>query len=147
MGSAHAAVNGMTPADFTNNGVVAPSSSQHENNPANNTASVAVLPKGMAITKTADTSALSSPVKAGDQITYTITAQNLGLLGLTNVTVNDSIIAPANITLTNGDANGDAILDANETWIWQGIYAVTQSDIDTNGGCLLYTSPSPRDRG
>jgi len=95
---------------------------------------VVVLPKGLAISKTADTSALSSPIAAGDAITYTITARNLGLLPLTNVSVNDSIIPAANISLLSGDTNSDSILDANEIWEWQGIYNVTQSDIDTNGG-------------
>ena len=134
MGASHAAVNGMTPAQFTNTGVVSSSASQFENNEVNNSASVVVLPKGLAITKTADTTALSSPIAAGDPITYTITAQNLGLLGLSNVTVNDSIIPAANISLVSGDTNSDSILDANETWVWQGVYTVAQSDIDTNGG-------------
>ena len=134
MGSAHAAVNGLTPTDFTNNGVVSPSPGQYENNLSNNTASVVVLPKGMVISKTADTSALSNPIEAGDQITYNITAKNLGLLGLTNVTLNDSIVSAAAITLVSGDTNGDEILDANEEWVWQGVYTVSQSDIDTNGG-------------
>ena len=134
MGASHAAVNGMTPAQFTNTGIVSSSASQFENNEVNNSASVVVLPKGLAITKTADTTALSSPIAAGDPITYTITAQNLGLLGLSNVTVNDSIIPAANISLVSGDSNSDSILDANETWVWQGVYTVAQSDIDTNGG-------------
>jgi len=66
MGSADAAVNGMTPVEFTNTGVVASSTSQFENTTANNSADVVVLPKGLAISKTADTSALSSPIAAGD---------------------------------------------------------------------------------
>ena len=124
----------MTPIEFTNTVVVESSAIQFENNPTNNTSSVFVLPKGMEISKTADTSALSSPIAAGDQITYTITARNLGLLGLTNVSVDDSIIPAANISLLSGDANANSILDANEIWEWQGVYT-----------CLLYTSPSPRD--
>lgn len=134
MGSVHAAVNGMTPAEFTNIAQVSPSASQYENNANNNTSTVVVLPKGMEISKTADTTAVSSPIAAGDQITYIITAKNLGLLGLTNVTVNDSIIPAANISLVSGDTNSDLILDATETWTWNGIYTVLQSDIDTNGG-------------
>ncbi len=134
MGSAHSAVNGMTPAEFTNLAEVKPSPSQFENNQANNTSTVVVLPKGMEISKTADTSALSTPIAAGDQITYIITARNLGLLGLTDVSVNDSIIPAANISLISGDTNSDQILDANEIWTWHGIYTVAQSDIDTNGG-------------
>ena len=134
IGSAQAAVNGMTPIEFTNTVVVESSAIQFENNPTNNTSSAFVLPKGMEISKTADTSALSSPIVAGDQITYTITARNLGLLGLTNVSVDDSIISAANISLLSGDANANSILDANEIWEWQGVYTVSQADIDTNGG-------------
>ena len=133
-GAAHSAVNGMVPAQFTNSAEVASSPGQFENDTTNNTSSVVVLPKGMVITKTADTSALSSPIASGDQITYTITATNTGLLGLTGVTVNDSIIPAANVSLISGDANGDLILDATEVWQWQGIYTVSQADIDTNGG-------------
>ena len=124
----------MTPIEFTNTVVVESSAIQFENNPTNNTSSVFVLPKGMEISKKADTSALSSPIAAGDQITYTITARNLGLLGLTNVSVDDSIIPAANISLLSGDANANSILDANEIWEWQGVYTVSQADIDTNGG-------------
>ncbi len=124
----------MAAAQYTNTGVVAASPGQFENNTANNTASVVVLPKGLKITKSADTSALSDPIAAGDQITYTVTAENPGLLGLTNVTVADSIIADADMSLISGDTNNDGILGANEIWQWQGTYQVQQSDIDTNGG-------------
>lgn len=134
MGSAHSAVNGMTTVEYSNTARVLSSASQYENNENNNTASVVVLPKAFQISKTVDTSSLSVPVAAGDQITYIITAKNLGLLGLTNVVVNDSIIPAANITLVSGDTNSDSILDANETWVWHGLYSVAQSDIDTNGG-------------
>ena len=134
MGSAHSAVNNMTPAEYTNTAEVSPSPSQFENNQNNNTSAVVVLPKGLQISKTADTSALSSPIAAGDQITYIITAKNLGLLGLTNVTVSDSIVPAANVSLVSGDSNGDLVLDGTETWVWHAIYTVAQSDIDTNGG-------------
>ncbi len=134
IGSADAAVNGMVPAQFMNTAVVTASADQYENNPANNTATVAVLPKGMAVVKAADTSALSTPVRAGDPITYSITATNLGLLGLTELSLTDSIIPASGIELISGDNNNDGILDADEIWNWQAIYAVAQSDIDSNGG-------------
>ena len=71
-GAAHSAVNGMVPAQFTNSAEVASSPGQFENDTTNNTSSVVVLPKGMVITKTADTSALSSPIASGDQITLSL---------------------------------------------------------------------------
>jgi len=132
--TAPAAVNGLTPAQYKNTAVVTASPDQYENNPSNNTATVAVLPKAMVISKTADTSAWSSPVKAGDQVTYTITAVNHGLLGISNLSVDDSIIPASDISLFSGDANNNSILDADEVWVWQGVYEITQADIDSNGG-------------
>ena len=131
-GEAYSGVNGLTPADYTNVGVVAPSGAQTDILLSNNTDSVVVLPKGLLVEKVADISALSAPIAAGDTITYTVTATNLGLLGLTNVSINDAIIP--NLTLISGDTNTDSVLDANEVWVWRGDYQVTQSDIDSNGG-------------
>jgi len=124
----------LTAVDFTNSATITSSSNQYEPVQTNNTSDVLVLPKGMAVTKTADASALSTPTAAGDVITYTITVSNLGLLGLTNVQLADTIIPAANLTLTAGDINTNSVLDANEVWEYTGTYTLTQSDIDNNGG-------------
>jgi len=124
----------LSTADFTNNGSVVSSPDQFEPGLANNQSSVVVLPKGIEITKTADSSALSSPTLAGDVITYTIELTNTGLLELTNVVLADSIIPAANLSLVAGDSDGDGALDASEVWEFTGTYLVTQADIDSNGG-------------
>jgi len=132
--TARAAVNGLTPAQYKNTAVVTASPDQYENNSSNNTATVAVLPKAMVVSKTADTSAWSSPVMVGDQVTYRITATNHGLLGISNLSVTDSIIPSSDISLLSGDVNSNSILDADEVWVWQGVYEITQTDLDSNGG-------------
>ena len=125
---------GLTETDFTNTGIVLSASKQYENNNSNNNSDVLVKPKGITVSKVADPSAMSSPTKLGDVISYTITVDNIGLLGLTGVALDDSIIAADDLTLSSGDVNADSTLDADETWIYTGSYSVTQDDIDTFGG-------------
>lgn len=134
LGSFCSAAAALTTVDFTNTGTTVATPSEFENNTTNNSSSVVVLPKGMKVTKTADATALSTPTAAGDLITYTILVENLGLLGLTNVSLSDTIIPAANLTLISGDSNGDSILDGTETWQFEGTYAITQADLDSNGG-------------
>ncbi len=133
-GSGLASVYALTDEDFTNTGIVISTSSQFENNDTNNQGTVLVRPKGLAVQKRADTSALSTPTAAGDTVTYTITLDNLGLLGLTGITLDDSIIPAAELSLTSGDTNDDGVLDGDEIWVYTGVYTVQQSDIDTFGG-------------
>ena len=124
----------LTLPDFSNSATITSSPDQFEPGLGNNTSSVQVLPKAIQVTKTADTSALSTPPLAGDLIGYTIQVTNPGLLGLTNVALADSIIASADLTLVSGDNNSDNVLDAGEVWEYSGSYAITQADLDSNGG-------------
>ena len=124
----------LTNEDFSNTGLIAASPAQFENNVSNNNSTAVVLPKGATIEKTADASALSTPTQAGDLIAYSIKVENIGLLSLTDVSLTDSIIADADLTLVSGDLNNDSILDADELWVYEGVYAITQNDLDTNGG-------------
>lgn len=133
-GTGLVSVYALTEADFTNTGIVESAPTQYENNEANNNSTVLVQPKGLNVTKVADTSAMSSPVKAGDVISYSISLDNIGLLGLTGITLSDTIIPATNLVLASGDLNNDAVLDADETWLYAGTYTVTQEDIDTFGG-------------
>ncbi|SOC04720.1 uncharacterized repeat protein (TIGR01451 family) [Rhodobacter sp. JA431] len=78
-------------------------------------------PSGLAtqltLTKVADTSGLSTPPQVGDVISYTITAQNGGVLPLTGVSLDDPLTANETLDTTNTEtANGD--LDPGETWVW-----------------------------
>ena len=134
LGSGLTSVYALTETDFTNTGNVLSAPTQYENNDNNNDGTVLVQPKGLTIEKVADGSAMSTPTQVGDVITYTITLDNIGLLGLSGVTLNDSIIPAADLNLTSGDANGDSILDGDEVWVFTGSYAITQADIDTFGG-------------
>jgi len=134
LGSGLASVYALTEDDYSNTGSVFPAPTQFENNGANNNGTVLVLPKGLTVSKVADTSALSTPTIAGELISYTITLDNIGLLGLTGVVLTDSIIPAANLVLSSGDINGDAVLDGDEIWVYTGTYAITQADIDTFGG-------------
>ncbi len=124
----------LTGSDFTNTATTASSPDQFEPGLANNSDSVVVLPKGITVNKTADGSALSSPTLAGDTITYTIEVANPGLLGLNNVVLADSIISAADISLVSGDIDSDGVLDGQEVWVYTATYAITQADLDSNGG-------------
>lgn len=124
----------LTLPDFNNTATITASSDQYEPGQADNSSSVQVLPKALQVTKTADASGLSTPPLAGDMIDYTIQVTNSGLLGLTNVQLTDSIIAAGNLNLVSGDNNTDGVLDAGEVWEYNGSYAITQADLDSNGG-------------
>uniref|UniRef100_UPI0029317BA9 Ig-like domain-containing protein n=1 Tax=Pedobacter gandavensis TaxID=2679963 RepID=UPI0029317BA9 len=82
---------------------------------------------GLSIVKTADLSSVST---AGEKINYTITVKNIGTTNHHHVVLNDPLIG-TQLSLS-GD-NGNGILERAETWIYKGIYTVTQSDIDRNG--------------
>jgi len=133
-GSGLTSVYALTETDFTNNGIVVSAPTQFENNDNNNNSTVLVQPKGMTVSKVADASAMSTPSKAGDVISYNITLENIGLLTLTGVTPVDSIIPAANLVLASGDTDSDNALDADEIWIYTGTYTLTQTDIDNFGG-------------
>ncbi len=133
-GSGLTSVYALTETDFTNTGIVLSAPTQYENNDNNNNSVVLVQPKGLTVEKVADASTMSTPTQLGDVISYTITLDNIGLLGLTGITLADSIIPAANLTLSAGDSNSDSVLDADEVWVYNGSYAVTQSDIDSFGG-------------
>jgi len=128
-----ASVYALTEDDFTNTGTVLSAPTQFENNAVNNNGTVLVQPKGLTVEKVADVSGVSTPIRAGDLIGYTITLDNIGLLGLTGVALDDSIIPAANLVLSAGDTNNDSVLDADEVWVYTATYAVTQNDIDSFG--------------
>ncbi len=134
LGSGLTSVYALTTVDFTNTGTVISDSTQFENNGVNNDSAVLVKPKGLTVTKVADASGLSSPTQVGDLINYTISLDNIGLLGLTGVVLTDTIIPAANLSLSAGDLNNDNVLDADEVWVYVGSYAITQADIDSFGG-------------
>lgn len=69
---------------------------------------------------------------AGDTVDYVITAENTGDVSLTNVVADDPMVTL--IFDAASDSDGDGAIDPGETWRWTASYALTQSDIDSNGG-------------
>lgn len=65
----------------------------------------------------------------GETITYTYTVTNTGNGSISNVVLVDPLVGTP-LSLVSGDIDGDDQLDANETWIYNFVYAVTQEDID-----------------
>ncbi len=80
---------------------------------------------GLDLTKTADT---AGPVKVGDTITYTFTAENTGNQTLTDVTVSDEL---AGLTWVAGPDLGT--IAPGETATGTATYVVTQADVDAGG--------------
>jgi len=80
---------------------------------------------------------------AGDIVTYTVSATNVGDVALTNPVITDPLIASSldrnadgkvdAADIIGGDTNGNGVLDVGETWVWQGEYTVTQADMDARG--------------
>ncbi len=70
-------------------------------------------------------------VSAGDTIDYAVEVSNPGTVPLTNVTVDDPLVA---LSFQSGDVNNNNQLDMNEVWLYTGVYTLTANDISTNGG-------------
>jgi uncharacterized repeat protein (TIGR01451 family) len=92
------------------------------------------------VIKTANVSALSTPPKAGETITYTITAKNKGNVTLSSVVLSDTLknAAGTTLALTTGptftaatDIGSDAKLSPSEQWTYTASYTLTQADIDS----------------
>ena len=80
----------------------------------------------IALIKTADVSALSSPPLEGETISYSFTVENTGNVTLTNVTISD--ILPG-IVLTGGPIASMAPGDVDSA-TFTATYALTQVDVD-----------------
>ncbi|MGB4311297.1 MAG: S-layer homology domain-containing protein, partial [Natronincolaceae bacterium] len=76
----------------------------------------------VSVTKRANRTAY---IRAGQEITYTITIRNTGNVPLTGITASDPLIR---LYGPEGD-NGNEILDVGETWTYTGTYRVVQADI------------------
>lgn len=97
---------------------------------------------GIALTKTADASALSTPPMVGDVITYTYEVSNTGNVILFDVTVSESALGftgngdlPDPVFQTGGedlDGEGDDndLAPGTDTLVFEATYIVTQADID-----------------
>jgi uncharacterized repeat protein (TIGR01451 family)/fimbrial isopeptide formation D2 family protein len=85
----------------------------------------AILP-GIALVKTADTSALSSPPAQGETITYRFAVTNTGNVTLTNVTLTDSL---PGIVVSGGPIPSLAP-GATDTTTFTATYVLLQTDVD-----------------
>ncbi|WP_200977694.1 gliding motility-associated C-terminal domain-containing protein [Echinicola sp. 20G] len=95
----------------------------------NNTASISTEPvanPSWTISKSSNTPNYSSP---GDEIIYDIRLENTGNVNISEVSLVDEQV-DSGPNLTNGDSNGDNILNPGEIWVFRATYNVTQEDID-----------------
>ena len=72
----------------------------------------------------------------GDDIPYRIVVNNDGNVDLTGVSVSDPMI---NLTGPTGDVNELSVLNPGETWVYDGVYDLTQDDIN-NGNSIDNTA-------
>ncbi len=103
-----------------------------------------VLPSpGMEFTKTADASAVQSPSKAGDRITYTFTAKNTGNIVLTNVAIDDPLAGLSALSYNWPGVAGTLL--PGETVSATATYAIKETDINAghvaNGATVTGTPP------
>jgi gliding motility-associated-like protein/uncharacterized repeat protein (TIGR01451 family) len=66
----------------------------------------------------------------GELITYTFEVSNAGNQTISNVSIDDSFLTAPGATYVSGDTNANNMLDVGEVWIFTGVHALTQSDID-----------------
>ncbi len=110
---------------------------------ATDAASVSVEGKApsLSVTKTVDTSNITSPAVVGQRVPFTITVANTGNQTITGITLTDTFVdaqgdtlaltqAP---TLSGGDTDGDGDLDVGETWTYAARFDLTQQAIDAGG--------------
>src|SRR5690606_2553160 len=65
----------------------------------------------------------------GETITYTFIVTNQGNTAIENILLTDSMLS--NITLDSGDMDMDNQLDVGETWIYTGVFTLTDLDINS----------------
>ena len=82
------------------------------------------------IAKTADASALSSPPKPGQVITYSFEANNTGNVTLTGVEIKDGLAGLSTLNYTWPDSDMPGVLAPGQKVSATATYAITQADID-----------------
>ncbi|WP_430383350.1 DUF7507 domain-containing protein, partial [Yoonia maritima] len=106
------------------------------------TATAITAAPAISLVLTDDTSALSSPVAAGDVVSYTYTATNDGNVTLTGVALDPTItdadgntlVLTSGPTFVSADAgSADGTLLPGEAGTYTATYELTQSDIDAGG--------------
>ena len=85
---------------------------------------------GIAVVKTADTSGLSDPPVAGDEVTYRFEITNTGNVTLTDVTLTDDFLPPGDLT---GSPIPTLAPGASNATAYSATYTLTQADVDAGG--------------
>lgn len=115
--------------DLSDNGTNADASGNGSGRDANEDDPTPVAPvfnPGIALVKTADVSALSSPPKEGDEISYNFTITNTGDVNLYNVSVTDPL---PGLTMS-GTAIAELAPGASDSTTFTAVYVLTQADVD-----------------
>jgi uncharacterized repeat protein (TIGR01451 family) len=110
----------------TNNGGTLLTVSDTSGNAVTNNTPTKIEFSRIALVKTVDLSALSSPPEEGDILTYSFSIQNLGDITLRNVTV---VETTPNVTLT-GTPISTLPAGSTNTTAYSATYPITQADID-----------------
>ena len=79
------------------------------------------------LVKSADTSAITTPARLGQIVTYRFVVTNIGPVALTNVTVTDPLTG---LTMSGGPIANLGV-GASDSTTFTATYAITQSDIDS----------------
>jgi uncharacterized repeat protein (TIGR01451 family) len=81
-------------------------------------------------TKTADASAVRTPARVGDEITYHFTATNMGTAAVTGVVVKDPLLGLSTVAYIWPDAARPGVLCVGQTVTATASYVLTQADLD-----------------
>jgi len=86
----------------------------------------------LTLIKTADISGLSDPVKSGDNVVYTLLAENTGNVSLTGVTVFDALLG-GDVTASCTFPGNSGALAVGDAAVCTVDYTITQDDVDAGG--------------
>ncbi|MBV2360789.1 DUF11 domain-containing protein [Thalassococcus sp. CAU 1522] len=95
----------------------------------------------LAVTKTADDTAIGDPATVGDIVTFEIVVENTGNVTLTAPVLTDTLTDAdgGSLTLSNGpdfsggDTDSDGNLSIGERWVYTADFAIDQQAIDAGG--------------
>jgi len=99
--------------------------------PQSQTVGAAQAPE-LTLIKTADISGLSDPVKSGDNVVYTLLAENTGNVSLTGVTVFDALLG-GDVTASCTFPGNSGALAVGDAAVCTVDYTITQDDVDAGG--------------